>query len=1091
MTAPVRLLADPLAGVLGQSLSFDRSDCRTLADVIAKVPLQNEALRPLLRIRMDGQIIDPALYRRVLPKADTYLTVVLPLHGGDNLLLTIAAVALVAGAALISGGALVPLLGSGFAAGTLGANLAAAGLSLAGSLLLQGLAAKPAAAQSGERETVGNASANNAFEPGAPLARVLGRRRVVPQMVMPPYTAVDGKNQTVTVVYGLAGPHALSEIKIGDSDITSAADIEYEIREGFAGDAPLTLVTQTVIEKATNLTLSEFRTVTEGSDGAYIDDWDANYSPVWHRIETGKGPDDVKLNFAFPQGLADLVDSSGAGVTSMRFRIRKKGDVTWVNLPEFILKGRAAGIPIRFWMDIHFVATGSMPVSHTSFPSLSYSDKTRGWYNRCDRWPVSGTAKWTASTYFTATYTHAINYVDGQQIEVYLDTTTFPQNVSYEIEMIRGFPGIHNSGNGWVGTTQTYEESGVGFYDDFYSVRTPGGNPKIPRDPDKAPSTITLVSVQSIWDEYPFDLTGQPTCLLAIKAKNRSLQNVSVLAEGYTEDWDDTDWVADQLTSNPASWYREALRSEFNAEPVPDSLINMAKLVEWHEWNTLMGHEVNLVVQGQAVSDVLSSVAQAGFARPLDRGIYDVVIDKPREQVGLVTLRNAAGFGFEKPFGRMPHALKVQLTDEEDDYKVREVIVYADGYAAVAGGGDLEASRFESVEYPGITNEAQATKRAQRDLRFGKHRSRLLSFTQDFEHLEFAVGDLVGVQTDLFGQVGGRGRVKQVLLNGGGLISGLVLDEERDFTKADADVVTRGVQIRLDDGTIANHAVTGDDTSLNAVVFATPFAMPADGGDDLIGPGTLLATGALSEVTLPAIIWDMAPGPDLTCQVVAIDYAADELYDAIEFTEFPDIAGTAVATTHNGAGTNRNIALPTGIANGDLVIIGITTDNSSGVTFTPPSGFLPVAGGATSGTVNGAAFYKFCDGTETGTITAAVSSSCSNSLAVATRISGADPATPPTATAATGTSTTPNPPSHTPAWGLAKTLWLALFGKRASGTFNSYPADYDLGQVGNTINSVQTRMAGRQAMAASEDPGSFSIGSSIAWHAMTIAIKPI
>lgn len=874
MSVAVRAFVDPIHGVLGRPLVFDREGCRTLADVIARVPLDNEAVRPHLRIRMGGEIIDPALYRRVLPKADTYLTVVLPLLGGDNnLLLTIASVALVAGAALVSGGALVPLLGSGFAAGTLGANLAAAGLSLAGSLLLQGLAAPKASnVATGEVERIGSASAENAFEPGAYLLRVMGARRVAPQMVMPPYTEVEGKDQIVTVVYGLAGPHAISDIRIGDSTIQGADDIEYEVREGFADDDPLTLVTQTVIEKAANLTLSEFKTVTEGEDGAYIDTT-GSYEPVWHRVETGNGPDQVRLNFALPQGLADLVDSRGAAVTSMRMRFRKKGTSTWYQLPEFILKGRAGGILIRFWMDIYFVAPGSMPGSSTSWPTPSYSSKTRGWYNRCDRWPVSGTLRWAADTYFTSTYPHAISYIDGQRITVHLDTTTFPQNAAYEFEIKRGFPGLHDISDGWVPSSQTYVD-----HNDFYSVRDMGGGAfKIPRDPDKAPSAIQLVSVQSIWNEYPFDLTGQPTALLAIKARNRSLQNVTVLAEGYTEDWNGSAWVADQLTRNPASWYRETLRSEFNAEPVPDSLIDGANLVDWYEWNEAEGHELSLVVKGQPVDEVLGSIAQAGFARPLFGVKHGVVIDRPREQVGLVTLRNAAGFSFEKPFGRMPHALKVQLTDEADDYGVREVIVYADGYAATAGGGLLEATRFESVSYPGITSETLAEKRALRDLRFGRYRSRLISFTQDIEHLEFNIGDRVGVETDIFGQLGGRGRVKEVLTSGG-LVTGLLLDEERDFTRADADGADRGVQMRLADGTLLNEQVTSDDSELNRVLFSTPFAMPTDGAGDLIVPGTLVATGALNHETLPVIIWEMTPGPDLTCQVVAIPYAEEEIY---------------------------------------------------------------------------------------------------------------------------------------------------------------------------------------------------------------------
>lgn len=867
----VRAFVDPIHGVLGRPLVFDRAGCRTLADVIARVPLDNEAARPHLRVRMGGEIIDPSLYRRVLPKADTYLTVVLPLHGGDNnLLLTIASVALVAGAALVSGGALVPLLGAGFASGTLGANLLAAGLSLSASLLLQGLNAQRAGSTA-ETETVGSASAQNSFEPGAYLMRVMGARRVTPQMVMPPYTEIDGDDQLVTAVYGLAGPHQFTDIKVGTADIDGAADIEYELREGFASDADLTLVTDTRIEVPISLRLSQFRMESTSSGTSTVDTTISPYNPQWHRFETKRAPDKARLFLTFDAGLI-FSGTSGPEPSNcaIRLRIRRRGTTTWYNLPEFIARGEKQNGALRLEIDFHWLATADMPGSVTAF-----SDSYGGWrrmFQSVQKTTAPTATYWTANAYFA---TNKVDYLSKQSLAIYLDTATFPQSDAYEIEVMRGYSASDNILT--INSTVMHTINGNVTHYDFFTSVTVGSDEIIPPEPQLHVDGLTLAAIQSIWNEYPFDLTDQPTMLLAIRARNRNLQNVSGLAEGYCPDWNGTTWVDDQLTSNPASWYRETLRGELNAEPVPDSLIDGANLVDWHEWNESQGHELSLVVKGQPVDEVLSTIAQAGFARPLYGVQHGVIPDRPREQVGLVTMRNAAGFSFEKPFGRMPHALKVQLTDEDDDYSVRELIVYADGYAATAGGGLLEATRFESVTYPGITSEALAEKRAVRDMRFGRYRSRLISFTQDIEHLEFNIGDRIGLETDILGQIGGRGRVKSVL-SSSGLVTGLLLDEERNFDKADADGDDRGVQMRLADGTLLNKQVTGDDSNLNQVLFTTPFAMPTDGAGDLIGPGTLVATGALNHETLPVILWEMTPGPDLTCSVVAIPYAEEEVY---------------------------------------------------------------------------------------------------------------------------------------------------------------------------------------------------------------------
>lgn len=204
---------------------------------------------------------------------------------------------------------------------------------------------------------------------------------------------------------------------------------------------------------------------------------------------------------------------------------------------------------------------------------------------------------------------------------------------------------------------------------------------------------------------------------------------------------------------------------------------------------------------------------------------------------------------------------------------------------------------------------------------------------------------------------------------------------------------------------------------------------------------------------------------------------------------FPEIVGTPVATTQNALTATRNITLPTGIVAGELVVIPITVGGTS-ITFTPPTGFTEVAGALSSGTINGTAFYKFCDGSESGTITCTTSATVLLSAATAMRISGADSGTAPTATATTGTSTTPDPPNHTPAWGSAKNLWIAAFGKNASASFTSYPTNYSLAKVGGAVSNIRTNSAARQLEASSEDPGNFTISASIEWHAMTIAVKP-
>lgn len=869
---PVRAFTDPIRGIAGPPVEFDRPDRATLADIIALVPIENEALRPHLRVKLGGVLIDPSLYHRVLPKRDAFLTVVLPVHGGDNLLGTIAAIALI-GASLFVGGFGVPFLGAAFAAGTTGASLVAGGLSIAASLLLQGLQAPQQASRNTDANEIGVASAQNSFEPGAYLPRVFGTRKISPPMVMPPYTELDGNDQLVTAVYGLAGPHKIEKIKVGGADIEDAEDIEFEIREGFPADAPLTLVSDLRVEQPLNLKLSQFRVGVDDNSGGRVDTTRTPYNPLWHRVETRQSPDMARLFVTFDQGLLYLGSSEPtAAVTAIRLRLRRKGTTTWYNLPELVVRGQDASGALRLFIDLEWRSPGSMPGSVTAF-SAGYG----GWtwkYHTVERTASPAATYWTADGYFA---TNKIDWISPQQLRVYLSTATFPRDF-YEIEVMRGLVVFDGQ---FVATSATVHALNAGFpipsHYDFFTGLTYSGNLIVMADQGKFAHSILLPSLQSIWNEEPFDLDGQPTALLVIKARNRSMDQVSCLASGYTENWNGSSWVADQTTSNPSSWYRETLTSDYNAEPVPASLVDSANLQDWHEWCTANGYEVNAIVQGQPVTEVLSLVAQAGFARPRFAATHGVVIDRPRDPVGLITQRNASGFSFQKPFGRLPHALRVNLIDETADFQVREIVVYDDGFNADGSGGMLEAERFESVTYQSITAEAQAEARAKRDMRFAKHRSRLLNFSMDIEHLEFQLGDLVLVETDILGQIGGRGRVTSVTTSGG-LVTGLLLDEQRDFTHADTNALPRAVAMRLADGTVRIERVTAADGDLDAVQFTTPFAMPTSGGDDLIFAGTMVATGTLGLEARRILIWDMAPGPELTCQITGIDYAEAEIY---------------------------------------------------------------------------------------------------------------------------------------------------------------------------------------------------------------------
>ena len=92
---------------------------------------------------------------------------------------------------------------------------------------------------------------------------------------------------------------------------------------------------------------------------------------------------------------------------------------------------------------------------------------------------------------------------------------------------------------------------------------------------------------------------------------------------------------------------------------------------------------------------------------------------------------------------------------------------------------------------------------------------------------------------------------------------------------------------------------------------------------------------------------------------------------------------------------------------------------------------------------------------------------------------------------AAASSTAPNPASLTPSGGSANYLWLAVFHAGSNQPATGYPTNYTNGQtIGIASSGSATASAQRALTASSEDPGAFTIASSAAWAAYTVAIKP-
>jgi len=208
--------------------------------------------------------------------------------------------------------------------------------------------------------------------------------------------------------------------------------------------------------------------------------------------------------------------------------------------------------------------------------------------------------------------------------------------------------------------------------------------------------------------------------------------------------------------------------------------------------------------------------------------------------------------------------------------------------------------------------------------------------------------------------------------------------------------------------------------------------------------------------------------------------------------DYPAVAATNTSV-NNTNGTSHTVNLPSGISSGNLLIVIFGFRGGTNQTITWPSGYASFFRADQSTNVGVAAAYRQADGTEGTTITVTTSANARTSHN-SYRITGAaDPAVrAPESINSNGNNANPNPASLTPTGGAKDFLWIALEVNNAgTTTITGWPTSYTGGiQANGSSQNSTTGSAVRQLNAASEDPGTFTISSSIAWAAGTLVVHP-
>lgn len=985
----------PFLGVYGQRYSAFGPTIGELVAVTEGLPKSFERYG---EVQISGNVIPREHWHRVRPRPSldperpTYVTFHLrPRGSGEeggssskSIIGIVAALALVVVTAGIASGALVPLLGTAFAAGQIGASIAAGVTGLVGSLAIGALTAPPTEPPAAKKsKDKGAASASgNLIDAGDPLPRVLGTFRVFPPLITDPFYQVVDQDEYVTIVGALAGPHKFESIRIGDTDIEDADDLEYETREGWDDDTALTLV-----DRQVRITGSSGEVSGHAVDPDNITKLDdqatpANSIPKWQTVATRKAPDRARLRLDFPQGLG-ISDPDLENVHVLmpfRFRIRPRGGTAWINLPEVMFSSRRTR-----------AKKGEVILDWGTEPAVPDPPSNKGWVYAYRTVPTQsvnpiGTGGWSAHTYFsdpTKTQDYISNgstaasgvlhtHMTGDSVTFYLDPELFPQT-TYEIQYKRGYLVSKSSHQ-----LTSYSLALIGTYD-YFGYYTSSGVHRILND-DEYFGAAYFLRCQSEWDQHPVQLPGDS--LIAIKAKNRAIENVSVIASGWVPDITDLDgpWIT---TSNPADHYRFVLSGILNADPIEDDLIDEAALLDWHDSCETEGYTCDGIAQGESIQDILTLIASCGYARPTQSEVWGVYEDRDRSAdapVQIFSSRNSVNFRWERAFARLPDGFRYTYSDKFADYEPQQGIVLRDG----ATGTNLE-----NVTYAGIVTEPQAIARAQFDLAQAVARGTYYYFDAPAEAIVCRRGDLIGLTHDVLTRQAGSARIKSKILSGSN-VTGLVLDSAiyvnaetvGDITSMEdveymSDVgVSIGIIIRRQDGTFSTHRITEGMGWHTTVTLETPVSdatitvTSGWGTEDVasIGEeedGSLIVWGPVDEETKRLLVFGITPNDDLTFSIVAVDEAPDLVrtasgtfddpgtitydHDGDFYFVVPNYETSLTVTLVGGSagayGITNASTFPAGTAGGDTTFDGMIAGGSP----IPASRTSAGAGGSASG----------------------------------------------------------------------------------------------------------------------------------------------
>ncbi len=848
-------------------------------------------------ILLNGEVVPQEEWETTVPKpGDAIVVKLIPQGGGGgkNILRAVMTVALIAGTwgtgTLFAGawqGGMGTFLAGGAAGGwaAVGINTA---LTYTGMLLIDKIAPLPTVSTSRKKEdepkTWGIESSTNRMNPWGAVPVLLGKHRFHPPYAAQPYSEIVGDDQYINMLFCVGyAPVYIEDMKLGTTDIDDYIDSEVDV------DATSRNIEHWVHENfdANNSTLNYFKNDIHEDTTSY----ELTYNNAII-LTTQPNTDEIIIDITAPNGVYGFSSSGAKTVQTVNFDIFYGNNASnnWIGGTSAINKS-ANNFAVPLPGNASVVDPDADHASITKqVTGYSYTrigiDKTNGaWWTansgnnsyksatiarkRCPNFPgyIAPICGITRSSNVASMNNTAVTDLRTDELNCGNNVVEFVpsasgNNAHIAAGNITPDTSIGAATSATIRRGYRFKMNNAGTWDVKIVRTTEDHDPAV----DNIYDTIYCTALRSVnGNRHAVNMSG--LCLVELRVKaseqfNGQLDDFTVLATSVCKDYviSSETWT-ERPTANPAALYRYLLQGAFNKRPREDAEIDLAGLATWYEYCVGEGFGFNLYCDYQtSLFEMLINIAAAGRSSPTYKdGKYSVVTDSAQTTpIQHFTERNSWGFSSSKTFYESPHAFRITMADEAQDYFTEEAFVYDDGY------NSTNATLFEELKLIGCTNYDQAWKHGRFHLAQLRLRPETMKINVDIENLVCTRGDLVRVTHDVPMWGLGTGRIKSLNTSGNN-ITGVTIDEQCSMNNNN----NYAVRIRLSDGNSSYHNITtvaGNQTSFN---FITPVAS----NNNNISIGDLLLFGEASDESVECLVKNIRPTSDLCAEIELMDYS--------------------------------------------------------------------------------------------------------------------------------------------------------------------------------------------------------------------------